>query len=724
MAVSISNNLANKEYSSAGLRDGSSQSVSSSVQASSRSVNISKLNPGSTFSGEVISKDGNQITLKLANNETISAKLDGNANIDIGQKLTFEVAKSSGNQTTLRPLFSNLSSNSAVSSALEQANLPRTESNIAFTAQMMKEGMAVNRNALWSMSKTVSSFPNADPTTIVQMTKIGMEVNEANISQFDNYKNFQHQIINDAKSIASGLNDMLKESLLNDFSSSDVNITNDILSLVDTSKINSYFDSANTLNSDNFNQGILNSELVNNENVTLETANPESANSVSVNLAALNTEGALSATSLHEGINPEMLKGDVNSFFVDTLTSDKGIQFISQAEPQNFVLNKQLSLDENEQQQLLNNINDIIKMSGQGNVLSSPINTEDLFNTVKSLVQEYISGNQSIVDPQSPVNSEGLVDKESVVNSDLSVISEELTVTSSGEALSNNQSNADKLSNDSSNINNVINQNNTDSTIGKVQNTFDFVKTLGQKLFGIQNEAKEEIVINKTIEEQIKDKITDFIKSDSFGKVFQDSIKAQFTMNPSDINKEGKIEEFYKNIQHLSDKIINLMESSGKADSTVANAANNINDNVNFMNEINQYLNYVQLPLKMAGEDAHGELFVYGKRKNLNDNDGNFTALLHLDMDHLGPMDIYVTMREYTNVNTHFYLQTEELLDFIGLHIDELTQRLNDKGYNASVNMTQKNPGEKISPITEEFVKDENGTTRGMVSKFCFDVRA
>ena len=146
---------------------------------------------------------------------------------------------------------------------------------------------------------------------------------------------------------------------------------------------------------------------------------------------------------------------------------------------------------------------------------------------------------------------------------------------------------------------------------------------------------------------------------------------------------------------------------------------------MNFMNQLNEFVNYVQFPLRMAGEDANGELYVYTNRKSLANNDGNFSALLHLDMEHLGPMDVYVTMRDYTKVNTNFYLQTEELLDFIESHIDELTQRLTEKGYDTSTHVTRKDPNTPITPMADEFTKDDKKEDSGVVvSKMRFDVRA
>ena len=196
------------------------------------------------------------------------------------------------------------------------------------------------------------------------------------------------------------------------------------------------------------------------------------------------------------------------------------------------------------------------------------------------------------------------------------------------------------------------------------------------------------------------------------------------SIKPQDVSQNGKIEELYEKIQRTSLRITEMMESVQRGDSAVAKAASSLTDNVNFMNQLGEFVSYIQLPLKMAGEDANGELYVYSKKKNLSENDGNYSALLHLDMEHLGPMDIYVTMKDHTKVTTNFYLQTEELLDFIEKHIDMLTSRLQEKGYDASMRFSKKSPGQRIEPIADEFTKDEPGEAKMVVSRMRFDVRA
>ena len=79
---------------------------------------------------------------------------------------------------------------------------------------------------------------------------------------------------------------------------------------------------------------------------------------------------------------------------------------------------------------------------------------------------------------------------------------------------------------------------------------------------------------------------------------------------------------------------------------------------------MNQIYHYVQLPLKMSGQNANGELYVYANRKNLRDPDAELTAFLHLDMEQLGSTD--VSSADAEPQRTHqFYLEDDASYDLV-----------------------------------------------------------
>ena len=113
---------------------------------------------------------------------------------------------------------------------------------------------------------------------------------------------------------------------------------------------------------------------------------------------------------------------------------------------------------------------------------------------------------------------------------------------------------------------------------------------------------------------------------------------------------------------------------------------------------------------------------MYTNKKNLVKKDGNVSALLHLEMEHLGTMDVYVAMQN-SKVSTHFYMQDEATLDFIEQHIELLNERLTKKGYQMTTTATVKERAEQQS-IAKEFLKNDSGTMAPIASKLSFDVRA
>ena len=683
MAIIIDNsNHINSEYDRHGISSGQTESVRGGSYRSDHAA--SGLSAGTTVTGEIVEKDGDRVTINIGQNQTVSARLQGNADIEVGMKMTFEVAKGSNDQISLRPLYSNLANNSAAMSALKAAGLPINSTTLAMTDKMMTESMPVNRNALAEMFRNVSAHNNVSPESIVQMTKLNMPLTESNVIQFDNYRNFEHRITNDLQNVSEGMADLIKEAAENisgngNESQAFGNLTagqviSEVLNLIDT-------DSLETIRPAQSEQAV-----VSETGVTSETAPGSQA--VAQNAPDVAGEGANTAPTIRDTVEG-MISGLREMF-----TADAG--------EQNAAVNTNLSLTAAEQMTLAGDLQNILILAGQSADIHEPLDPSQVITSVRELIEEYPPDDTKVVQGELPSYSEesqeGVSEEElnSAARSDIAALRHDTGAVGEGAGnMADAAGNAADIAKDA-------------ATTGNVQMT----------------QGPDE-VLEQSVKAKIHEKLNELLKSDGFSKLVKDSVKAQMSIKPENVAEKGKIDELYDKISKTTAKINEIMNNIGRADTAVAKSAGALTDNVNFMNQLNEFVNYVQLPLKMAGEDANGELYVYTNKKNLSNPDGNYSALLHLDMDHLGPMDIYVTMRDHTKVSTNFYLQTEELLDFIESHIDELTKRLTDKGYNTTTKVSKKEPGEAIKPITDEFTKDEaNVETPIVVSKMRFDVRA
>ena len=209
------------------------------------------------------------------------------------------------------------------------------------------------------------------------------------------------------------------------------------------------------------------------------------------------------------------------------------------------------------------------------------------------------------------------------------------------------------------------------------------------------------------------------------GREFESLLKAevsrQWLIEPKDVADPHKVEQLYERIREQSMRLHEAIQTADKADMPVARSVQNLQSNVDFMNQLNHMFTYIQLPLKLAGNNAHGDLYVYTNKKNLAAKDGNVSALLHLDMEHLGALDVYVAMQQ-NKVNTNFTFQDERSLDLIAQHISLLDERLAKRGYNLNAQFSVKEEEEQDSGIMQTILNQ--GKNISVLSRTSFDMRA
>ena len=174
--------------------------------------------------------------------------------------------------------------------------------------------------------------------------------------------------------------------------------------------------------------------------------------------------------------------------------------------------------------------------------------------------------------------------------------------------------------------------------------------------------------------------------SNEYNKLMKDAIRDQWMLEPSDVSSKENVESLYNRLNAQAKQLGETLTNTLGAESKAAQSANSLMNNIDFMNELNHMFNYVQLPLKMADQDAHGDLYVYSNGKRKFQPGETVSAILHLDLDNLGPLDVYVKMKD-NNVKTNFYVADEGVLDLIEAHIDILNERLNKRGYNMEAKM-------------------------------------
>lgn len=216
-----------------------------------------------------------------------------------------------------------------------------------------------------------------------------------------------------------------------------------------------------------------------------------------------------------------------------------------------------------------------------------------------------------------------------------------------------------------------------------------------------------------------KEQLTELIGSKAYKRILKDVATEKMTLKPEELTKEHAVKDLYQRMEQQMFRLKEIADAYPKVSEAVAKAANNVSSNIDFMNAINQMYTYVQLPLKMSGQNVNGELYVYSNKSGEKSENDELTAFLHFDMDNLGPVDISVKLKE-KNVTTNWYLEDVKSLELIENNIDLLTKRLQDKGYNCQFGF--ENEGKNQNFVDELLQADKGGN--GQLHRYSFDVRA
>ena len=231
--------------------------------------------------------------------------------------------------------------------------------------------------------------------------------------------------------------------------------------------------------------------------------------------------------------------------------------------------------------------------------------------------------------------------------------------------------------------------------------------------------------IQNLVEQTGADKktILDLFSEKEFKALVRNALEQQWLIKPEEFEKltkdVSKLSKLYEKVENQNTRMENIVKASGQTNENITNLAANIRGNVEFMNQINEAYTYVQIPLKMNGQNASGELYVYTNKKNMNDPDKELSAFLHLDLDNLGATDVSVKML-HKEVTTNFYLENDESFDLVKQFLPMLDEKLKSKGYNSKINVINES---KHINFVDDFMKKDL-PAGGQVHRYSFDMRA
>ncbi len=560
---------------------------------------------GETLKGVVSDIHGNEITISLEDGSSFTGKLPEASQYSIGQKAAFLITNLENGTIYMKAISQAylLGMEDTIEQALEEAGLPKSPRNLDIVRSLLENQQSISKGNINASLHLCAKYPDADVSSVITMKRLGMPMNEATVTQFDQYQNQTHSLLNRMDSLTDSINDLL----------------------TDLSKENpaiARYAAAETLN-------IALQSMPSLEELQLATTRAEAQAA-----EALAMEGA-DGNEAMSGALAEELAETAEGNLPNALTGEEG---------------------------------DAISDSPFAKMKQIFSNIAERATASTATVAEEAS---TFIPEQS---GHLLTGEERTALAEL----------------------AGKFINDESTL----------TTLKDGDMT-----------------ARELLTLVKNSLAQIPDEeLSELLSSKGFQKMLKGQFSSNWTLSPEALQEEGRIENLYAKMQEQFSEITSLsrMFATRPAGEAMVHTTTDMQQNIEFMKMLNEQFTYMQLPMKLSEQNAHGDLYVMTKKNALKRSKDNLKVLLHLEMDSLGPLDIHIT-KEHTNISTKFYVAKEPARKLLEKNANLLRESLNDKGFSFSSEFLAK---EKNIDLVNDFMEQEKTAPVGNMTRYNFDLRA
>lgn len=706
---------------------------SASVQANSASAARTKdfgvvQSPGRLYEGDIIRGEvsdlcNNDITITLEDNTILRAKITGNPMLSIGQTAAFRLGGVSGGSILLEAIKNSFTETelTLINKALDEAGLPPTQHNQSAVKALMDNMLPINKESIQHLMQQSYDYKTNDMNTLAIMNRLMMDINADTVKQFSSYMNGTHQLLGQIQDFAQNI-----PALLNTLASGGA---------------------SGTLSA--FGERLLSIALYDNAGGT--GSMPDGTLSVSQLTASQMQElmELLSETPLTEDVIAQLKDGslsihDALSLLRDAIISGtaKMPEGITQEgiTDQLFLINMALGQGDGEEA-VMKQTEDIIKNIP---VADANITTEAEEETTGSNKADNNPGNAEITEGQAENTADKAGSRFNFANKFFQ------TITETAKNSFNNTLNflqqaatpgtkqeqqpvhtiidtlADlygKESRQSDSLGSFLTAGERNELVAK----FDFLpvsKSFINKVLSGEATAKEVVTVVKNIIPLAEPSaVQGLLGSHVFENILGKFLQSSWTLTPDKLKKEGEVNSFYDKMKTQLRQFEGLIQTalSGEDSDNMGRSAHDMESNIEFMKTLSETFSYLQMPLKLQNQDAHADLYVYTQKEKLKHNPENVHVLLHLTLEHLGDIDIYLDKKK-NDINAKFSLEDLPSIDLIRTNSDMLKSALNGQGYSCQVDVSQAGAG---TSTVNEFVDAKiNTSATADMKRFSFDIRA
>lgn len=688
---------------------------------------MNQIRQGDVIRGEISDLRNNEITITLENNTLIKGQIADSSSLSIGQTAAFRLSSISPSGLLLDAIPNSYTETelTLINKALEEASLPATERNQSAVKALMDNLMPINKQSIQQLMQQAYDLGTDDMETLCLMNRKQYPVTADSVAQFGAYRNGAHSLLSRAETFATQIPQLL-ETLSENGPSNIVAMFGEKL---------------------------------------LSIALPENVSPSDIPTIADLSEQEFTALKELLSETP-MTEEQLQQFQTGTMSQKDAALLIQKAITDNTITLPESCPDA----ELQAKSEEILQLLQPQSDASG--NTSNSSATLGTLTSEAGASIDNTVHPDDPAAADAGLDTDTA---DISGKDAEALLSGAAGETENAEANAsvrsfagrffhnlsDAAKTSFQNINEMLaaphessaNVTHTPAVIDTLLNNITSYGREQDQLFTIFNPqertelarhlqnmsvdretithvlsgdatAEETLAtIKNAISHSDSTAVQKLFQTEAFQKLFHSILMENLTITPHKLAKNGEMNSFYDSMEQKMNSFETLINStlSGDDSGHLSGQAHDMQSNIDFMKSLNEAFAYMQLPLKLQNQNAHGDLYVYTNKDKLKQNPQKLSLMLHLEMDHLGTVNIRLE-KDHQNIKADFHLDQEASLHLIERNTHLLQDSLAEKGYTCQIQVQPLTQNE--TPVQDYLNAKVTPSASHEMKRFSFDIRA
>lgn len=618
---------------------------------------LTQIREGQVLRGEVTDLRNREITLTLEDNTTVNARLTNATSLSIGDTASFLVNQIIPGKITLEiiPQSQLASENNIIRKVLEESMLPKNEQNQNIVRELIHNQLPINKQAIQDMLRLSVTNPDIGVQSLALMKKYNMPLTRETMVSFESYRNGSHALSEQLTALSDQIGKLLSDSSSLYGTETAARFASKVISTLLSSSQPAF--SANP------------EDLSYLSKFALEPSAADEGNPLGTEQENAPGGAGETLSRLLSGLGiPESTMENIQNEQISLPALSKAIFAAMEHANELDTDQKMLALEQ---------------MGAKADTMSAEELAETLSQmpSAKDVFQDPLI--QTILDDYQAYQSEhafigGIFSREERT---------ELL-----NALENFP------------LGSAMKQKIIDGTATQ-QETLNIIKNL---LSFSKSEDTEKLLSNPQLQTLVKHRFNE-----------------NFLLTPQQLlngaqKSQNVISDFYQKMANQLKGLSTLADSlpaSGAA-AALSETIQNTASNLSFLNTLNQFYPYVQLPMELTSQITNGDLYVFAKKKTSLSDGKPISVLLRLNLEHLGSLDVHLTA-EQNKITSRFYLDNDEGRRLLKTNISLLREPLNDQGYTLTSEFLKK---EQDFDIVKDLIA-RDAPPAGNI-RYNFDIRA